>query len=109
MLNYESGAVIQGASEVGRRLSEDEVQRSLEFCVCAIHGPNVPEKNDEVEEGLDGPHPASSASLDTQVAENAQTTREVVYQEFRLNNVELEGVNGFSVRLEQGKLGLKRA
>ncbi|KAF7983855.1 hypothetical protein HWV62_18176 [Athelia sp. TMB] len=102
-------SIIQGASEVGRRLSEDEVQRSLEFCVCAIHGPNVPEKNDEVEEGPDGPHPAPSAPLDHQVAENAQSTREVVYQEFRLNNVELEGVNGYSVRLEQGKLGLKKA
>lgn len=34
--------------------------------------------------------------------------RRLVHAEYSTNNLELEALNGFAVRLERGKLGLKR-
>jgi flavin-dependent dehydrogenase len=87
--------VIQGATENGNSISEDDVQHSLEFCTNIIRGPPVPEKNGE--EGPAGLTPEASAPSVPQVAED-----------FSTNNVELEAVNGFSMKFAKGKLGLQK-
>jgi hypothetical protein len=47
MLTYMPATVIQGGAEMGARLSEDEVQRALDFCVH-LFSPTTPEQHDAV-------------------------------------------------------------
>jgi len=46
-------AVIQGGSDVGRRLSEDELQQALDFCGKLFH-PTIPEEHHATEKLLAG-------------------------------------------------------
>ncbi|GBE80947.1 FAD/NAD-P-binding domain-containing protein [Sparassis latifolia] len=67
--------VIQGAAEMGTRLSEHEVQRALDFCVH-LFDPTTPEQHEMVRRSLysfddslpedqSSPHEASNLGLDT--------------------------------------------
>lgn len=72
------------------------MQHLSEFCTNIIRGPPVPEKNGD--ERSDGFMPAASTLLVSQMAED-----------FSTNNVELETLNGLSIRFAQGTLGLQKA
>jgi len=130
--------VIQGASEMGARLSESELQKSLDFCV-KLFDPTVPEDHQRAS-SMDGlPHSlldVSTPIMDPNVLENTLdvnclcptcdedsgsdtekatetkmvlhkiNARRVIHSEYAINNMELENLDGYVVRLEKGKLGL---
>ncbi|KAJ3720114.1 hypothetical protein C8R42DRAFT_722771 [Lentinula raphanica] len=138
--------VIQGASDMGSRLSESELQRSLDFCIN-LFNPTSPDEHKAVEEELASldrhkglidvaaplvdpktfedvlkvrpAHCDSNRSFDTGadsgdlVAENKSrmvldkiNARRLVHPEYAINNLEAEELQGYAVRLEQGRLGL---
>ncbi|KAJ8508875.1 hypothetical protein ONZ45_g8898 [Pleurotus djamor] len=129
--------VIQGASEMGARLSEYELQRSLDFCV-QLFNPTTPEQHARLtEEGgelgkklTDVSHPvmepgvleelvksfkkaeeeeaSSDSDSDVELVANKVNARRVVQAEYSINNLEAEPLGGFAVRLDRGKLGLVR-
>ncbi|KAI0364421.1 FAD/NAD-P-binding domain-containing protein [Pilatotrama ljubarskyi] len=60
--------VIQGGADMGTRLSEDEVQRALDFCVH-LFDPTTPEQHEDVRRklerasGLAAPYPRESSAI----------------------------------------------
>jgi hypothetical protein len=188
-------SVIQGASDMGKRLSETELQKSLDFCVN-LFSPTCPEQHERVAnsgisttlldvnspvinpvvleetlmvelrteeakkvginrlrckaggdvnqrggstvgletivDGVEGDIRAEGklAKLppavqrcdrrmkrsdsdaqklaETKMVVNKINARRVVHSEYAINNLESEGLNGFVVRLETGKLGLTK-
>ncbi|KAF9476349.1 FAD binding domain-containing protein [Pholiota conissans] len=135
--------VIQGASDMGARLSETELQKSLDFCVN-LFNPTTPEQHEHLsrsnsiaKEFLDVAAPVvdpsmfeetlfvsrtaredSSEELDSSEDEKTEETkmilnkinaRRIVHPEYAINNLELEALDGYVVRLEQGKLGLTKS
>jgi len=180
--------VIQGASDMGTRLSENELQKSLDFCVN-LFSPTSPEQHErvansgvskslldvnapvmdsemleeafKVESGTEGLKQMNECQYvsgakknglgletiaddaegefrgeeksiklppavkrcdrrtkrsdsdaqklaETKMVVNKINARRVVHSEYAINNLESEGLNGFVVRLEKGKLGLTR-
>ncbi|KAG2366743.1 hypothetical protein BDR07DRAFT_1449238 [Suillus spraguei] len=131
--------VIQGASEMGNRLSGEELQNALEFCGKCFN-PTAPEHLSAAskavlpKEVLDVTAPLmdpqaiqsivsktfnhtspksdqelSGAEEELKLALDQINGRRVVHQEHDVNNMEAEELNGFVVRLQQGHLGLVRA
>lgn len=136
-------AVIQGASDVGARLSETELQKSLDFCVN-LFNPTTPEQHENLHrsnsvarELLDVASPIVHPSIfedtlciaraarddssdeaatssdceraeETKMILNKINARRVVHPEYAINNLELEPLGGYVVRLEKGKLGLTK-
>jgi hypothetical protein len=131
-------AVIQGASEMGSRLSEKELDSALEFCSKCFN-PASPEhlalasKQGLPKDILDvtapfiDPQVIESAILKTSKHMDSKANQEfpgsaedlklvldqingrrVVHREYTINNFEVEDVNGFVVRLRKGCLGLTR-
>lgn len=131
--------VIQGAADMGSRLSESELQRSLDFCVN-LFNPTSPEQhqtllvNEKIsKELLD----VTAPILDPAALKNALhhhsigrpghigdpaieeteaklvldkvNARRVVHSEYSINNLETEPLGGYFVRLELGNLGLSQA
>lgn len=140
------GPVIQGASDMGARLSETELQKSLDFCVN-LFNPTSPEQHerlsrnrDVAKELLDVAAPIVDPSIfedtfrvdrvratsddndssedesavsseseqvtETKMILNKINARRVVHPEYSINNLELEPLEGYVVKLEKGKLGL---
>ncbi|KAG1742569.1 hypothetical protein EDB19DRAFT_622764 [Suillus lakei] len=130
--------VIQGASEMGSRLSGKELQSALEFCGKCFN-PTSPEhlafaskealpKNlFDVTAPLMDPHAIENIisktfkqtnikgdqgfrgpEEDLKLALDQINGRRVVHREYSINNLEAEDVNGFVVRLRRGHLGLMR-
>ncbi|EGO00884.1 hypothetical protein SERLA73DRAFT_167102 [Serpula lacrymans var. lacrymans S7.3] len=131
--------VIQGASDMGTRLSEEELQRSLDFCV-KLFSPTSPEQRAlAIQRGLprefldvtapiidpiileailaintgDSNHNGveqqkENNASETSLAANQVNARRVVHCEYAINNMEEEVIDGFVVRLQIGKLGLRR-
>ncbi|KIM75794.1 hypothetical protein PILCRDRAFT_98861 [Piloderma croceum F 1598] len=114
--------VIQGASDMGTRLSENELQKSLDFCVN-LFSPTSPEQHERVANSgvsknlLDVNAPLMDSDTlegalrklaETKMVVNKINARRVVHSEYAINNLESEGLNGYVVRLEKGKLGLTR-
>ncbi|KAJ7342321.1 hypothetical protein DFH08DRAFT_874089 [Mycena albidolilacea] len=129
--------VIQGASDMGKLLSQTELQKSLDFCVN-LFNPTTPEQHDrvagkpEISQALldvaaplvDPTHKPSSppsstlrlSKRDRSASEVAETrmvlqkinVRRVVHAEYAINNLESEPIAGHVVRLEKGCLGLTR-
>ncbi|KAG9220643.1 hypothetical protein CCMSSC00406_0003742 [Pleurotus cornucopiae] len=128
--------VIQGASEMGARLSENELQRSLDFCL-QLFNPTSPEQHERVfKQGgalarqlMDLSQPVMDTSLllqqikplcrrresqdasedsdsDVELVVKKINARRVVHPEYAINNLETEPLEGFAVRLERGRLGL---
>ncbi|KAF9524017.1 FAD binding domain-containing protein [Crepidotus variabilis] len=130
--------VIQGASDMGARLSETELQKSLDFCV-KLFNPTSPEDHERLahcedfaQELLDVAAPIVDPStfentlhvchpqhchqdenssdceraVETRLVLNKINARRVVHAEYAINNLELEPLEGFAIRLERGKLGL---
>ncbi|KAG2153327.1 hypothetical protein DEU56DRAFT_774567 [Suillus clintonianus] len=130
--------VIQGASEMGSRLSEKELQSALQFCSkcfnptspehLAPHSKEaLPKDMFDVTAPLMDPHAIESIisktfkqmnpkgdqdfrrpEEDLKLALDQINGRRVVHREYAINNLEAEDVNGFVVRLRRGHLGLMR-
>ncbi|KAG1817947.1 uncharacterized protein BJ212DRAFT_1568202 [Suillus subaureus] len=131
--------VIQGASEMGTRLSGKELQSALEFCgkcfnptapehLAPASKEALPKDMFDVTAPLMDPHAIESIISKTFKHTNAKgdqdfcgpeedlklaldqiNGRRVVHQEYSINNLEAEDVNGFVVKLRKGHLGLMRA
>jgi hypothetical protein len=107
---------------MGSRLSEDELQRCLDFCVNIFHP-----TTSEVEQRARARLPKELLDITQPVMDPAAFTdtfkvhadycpdnrklldkinaRRVIHSEYSVNNL-CETLNGFGVRLEQGSLGL---
>ena len=119
---------------MGARLSETELQKSLDFCVN-LFNPTTPEQHERLsndtsiaQELLDVAGPVIDPSvfedtlcvgqdpdlnnsdtekaLETKMVLNKINARRVVHPEYAINNLELEPLDGYVVRLTRGKLGL---
>ncbi|KAG2366746.1 hypothetical protein BDR07DRAFT_1395703 [Suillus spraguei] len=131
--------VIQGASEMGSRLSAEELQNALEFCGKCFNptSPNslsaaskevLPKEVFDASAPLMDPQAIQSiisktfnhtspksdeelsgAEEELKLALDQINGRRVMHPEHNVNNMEIEEVNGFVVRLQQGNLGLVRA
>ncbi|KAJ3570902.1 hypothetical protein NP233_g4097 [Leucocoprinus birnbaumii] len=132
--------VIQGASEMGARLSESELQKSLDFCV-KLFDPTTPEDHERasfmnglsrelldvstpviapevLEKTLDVEYFGQSCdedsgsdtekAIETKMVLHKVNARRVIHSEYAINNMELENLDGYAVRLERGKLGLMK-
>ncbi|KAE9409345.1 putative halogenase [Gymnopus androsaceus JB14] len=122
--------VIQGASDMGSRLSESELQRSLDFCVN-LFNPTSPEEHQESSRRAHGCDEASGGSKDIggrilrvgccardagssdsdsdsmpKMVLDKINARRLVHSEYVINNLEAEELGGYVVRLEKGRLGL---
>jgi hypothetical protein len=109
---------------MGSRLSENELQRCLDFCVNIFH-PTTPEieqhgRADLPKELLDVTQPVMDPTTfsealnvhedydpDNRKFLDKINARRVIHSEYSVNNL-CEALNGFGVRLERGFLGLKR-
>ncbi|KAJ4483597.1 hypothetical protein J3R30DRAFT_1806921 [Lentinula aciculospora] len=130
--------VIQGNAEMGVRLYERELQESLDFCV-KLFSATAPESHTQLvadskiaQELLDITAPvAAPQDLEralsvasrpetegSEVYRNREATkmvlekinaRKVLNPEYSVNGFEAEAMNGYSIHLERGKLGLRRA
>ncbi|KAF9564816.1 FAD binding domain-containing protein [Agrocybe pediades] len=139
--------IIQGASDMGARLSETELQKSLDFCVN-LFNPTSPEQHerlsrrgdvakelldvaapvvnpaifedtlhvDQLQHGDNDPFSDDSGSssdhekaTETKLILNKINARRVVHPEYSINNLELEPLDGYVVKLERGKLGLTKS
>ncbi|KAH6914272.1 FAD binding domain-containing protein [Coprinopsis sp. MPI-PUGE-AT-0042] len=130
--------VIQGASEMGSRLSEMELQKSLDFCIN-LFNPTTPEQHQRVAQKqasqlLDvagpivdpvtlrnaakpskrrsrtsGSDSDTDSQEETEMVLNKINARRVIHSEYYVNNLELEALEGMVVILEQGRLGLRSA
>jgi hypothetical protein len=122
---------------MGARLSENELQKSLDFCVklfdpttpedhertslmnglshdlldvsTPIIDPSVLEKTLDVEYFM--PYDEDSGSdnekaVETKMVLHKINARRVIHSEYAINNMEIENLEGYVVRLERGKLGL---
>ena len=127
-------AVIQGAADMGIRLSETELQNSLDYCKN-IFNPTSPEDHESVaqsvgQELLDVAAPiVDPATLERVLAPkrvpvtgekdagetldasekmvlDKANARRIVHQEYFINNMESEPLNDYVMRLERGNLGL---
>jgi flavine halogenase len=131
--------VIQGALEMGSRLSAEELQNALEFCGKCFNptSPNslsaaskevLPKEVFDASAPLVDPQAIQSiitktfnhtspksdeelsgAEEELKLALDQINGRRVMHPEHNVNNMETEEVNGFVVRLQQGNLGLVRA
>ncbi|KIJ65857.1 hypothetical protein HYDPIDRAFT_109904 [Hydnomerulius pinastri MD-312] len=126
--------VIQGASDMGTRLSEGELQNALEFCskffnptsqerrgyytlkhglpkeLFDITAPLVDPKNMDAalrSAGINLSEDGGSAQEDeVKLVMEQVNARRVLHREYAVNNLEAEEINGYAVRLERGSLGL---
>jgi len=122
---------------MGSRLSESELQRSLDFCV-QLFNPTSPEHHErlsndpkigkqlldvtvplmnaaKLEEYLrhqqsfsDDTSENDSPAADARMVLNKVNARKVVHAEYSIHNLASEPLIGFAVRLETGMLGLSR-
>ncbi|KAH7915075.1 hypothetical protein BJ138DRAFT_225578 [Hygrophoropsis aurantiaca] len=125
--------VIQGASDMGSRLSEAELNCALDFC-AKFFNPTIPVVN-RLKQGipsefLDVTRPmVDPLTLEASLASGIQSImqglvacdpevrleiekvnmRRMLHGEYGLHNMEVEDILGFVVRLEKGRLGLTRA
>lgn len=128
--------VIQGASEMGTRLSGKELQSALEFCGKCFNPTSLDHLAPASKEALPkdvfdvtaplmdpqaiesiisktfknpkGDQDFSGPEEDLKLALDQINSRRVVHQEYSINNLEAEDVNGFVVKLRRGRLGLMR-
>lgn len=122
---------------MGARLSESELQKSLDFCV-KLFDPTTPEDHerasfrkglpydlldvstpiidpDVLEKTLGVEHFKHSGedsgsdaekTIETKMVLHKINARRVIHSEYAINNMELENLEGYVIRLERGKLGL---
>ncbi|KAG2352443.1 hypothetical protein BDR07DRAFT_1437629 [Suillus spraguei] len=114
--------VIQGASEMGSRLSAEELQNALEFCGKCFNPTSPNSLSAASKEAIQtiisktfnhtsptSDQELSGAEEELKLALDQINGRRVMHPEHNVNNMETEEVNGFVVRLQQGNLGLVRA
>lgn len=112
---------------MGARLSEDEVQKSMDFCVN-LFNPTSPAQHAEAartgaikQELLDVSAPIVEPSMVKKILEESGencednkmvvdkiNARRLMHTEWSGNNVEFEELDGYVVCLERGKLGLRK-
>lgn len=122
---------------MGARLSETELQISLDFCVN-LFNPTTPEQHESLSHNnavaqelldvaapvvdpstfentllvcrVENDEPANSSDdekvEETKMILNKINARRIVHPEYAINNLELESLDGYVVKLERGKLGL---
>ena len=128
--------VIQGASDMGTRLSEQELQNALDFCSkfflptspeyraralqCGLPDilfdvsmePVDPEEIDatlgRIGTSLCSPGGESTQLHDVRLVVEQTNARRVVQPEYLVNNLQVEELDGHVVRLQRGSLGLSR-
>jgi hypothetical protein len=117
--------VIQGASDMGKRLSEEEIQRSMDFCVglFPVSGDDDGRASAAALEMVDVRsalgHRVVSPQCERSVTEHDENddksrkatkahARRLVATEFEMSNFETEPLDGCVVRLVRGRLGLVR-
>ncbi|KAG6381897.1 hypothetical protein JVT61DRAFT_514 [Boletus reticuloceps] len=128
--------VIQGASDIGKRLSEQELQNALDFCSKFFHPTSPEQRAHALQCGLPdnlfdvSMEPADPKEIDVTLgmtgagvglwdAEPTQVhsvrmvmeqanARRVVHREYLVNNLQAEEIDGYVVRLQRGSLGLSR-
>ncbi|KIK78138.1 hypothetical protein PAXRUDRAFT_342290 [Paxillus rubicundulus Ve08.2h10] len=122
--------VIQGASDMGTRLSEAELQGALDFCskffsptspeqrVCALQyglptkvldvsAPLlVPKDIDAALSRVEGISSDGNLNHEARLVMEHVNARRVLHREYAVNNLEAEEIDGHVVRLERGSLGL---
>jgi len=131
--------VIQGNAEMGARLYERELQESLDFCVKLFSATSPESHSklvdnlsigqelldltspvvapDVLEKAL---HVASESQLEdgSEIKKDQDATRmvlekinarRVLHPEYTVNGFEAEALEGFTIRLERGSLGLNKA
>jgi len=130
--------ILQGASDMGKRLSETELQKSLDFC-ANVFTPVTPEQEqrnaerariskellDKTEtvtpslledamkvqnaaEMAASSDPAEAVTVDQTEGIPESDARHVMKDEYTMNSFETETLNGYAVRLEKGQLGLNK-
>lgn len=136
---------------MGQRLSETELQKSLDFCVN-LFNPTSPEGHERLSQSCDlgdeffdiaaplvnptileeilqiglqslgscsefdsdsdtdGDQSSSESDgvIETRMILEKINARRVIHAEYRLNNLEVEPISGFVMRLERGILGLAK-
>ncbi|KAJ7594636.1 hypothetical protein C8J56DRAFT_443917 [Mycena floridula] len=117
--------IIQGAADMGCQLSENEIQKSLDFCL-KLFNPTSPEQHVDIVQDaavakqlldVNGPL-VCPEELDVQLTDPKNNekrmvlekinARRVVHAEYQINNLEAEPLEGLSVRLVHGSLGLRK-
>ena len=116
--------VIQGVSDVDRNVTENELQRTMDFCKHVLISPTDPEMYSAVSDRLDpklmdpqGPvmtpddleqvlEPGDEEARYVLREVNARKPIHIMYS--GTGNFEEEQVEGYSVRCERGHLGLIR-
>ncbi|KAF9243103.1 hypothetical protein BU15DRAFT_86521 [Melanogaster broomeanus] len=127
--------VIQGASDIGTRLSDAELQDALDFCskffspispeqhawalqygiprnLCDVSAPLVDPK--DIDDALSCAEEHSSLGNPSALNHDARlvmehvNARRVLHREYAVNNLESEEIGGYVVRLERGSLGLMK-
>ncbi|KAH7926941.1 FAD/NAD(P)-binding domain-containing protein [Leucogyrophana mollusca] len=124
--------VIQGASDMGSRLSDAELGRALDFCAKFFNPTSAERYGDVPTELLDVTRPMVDPSalehallatcskrvpvpdkdeLEGRASELRMTVekvnaRRVMHREYALHNMEVEDITGYVVRLKRGSLGL---
>jgi len=129
---------------MGARLSETELQKSLDFCLN-LFNPTSPEQHERLSRRADiardlldvsssvvdpsllngtpcighdhCAHFNKDSSNSSECEEELETkmildkinARRVIHPEYAINNLELEPLTGYVVKLERGDLGLKQA
>lgn len=121
---------------MGARLSESELQKSLDFCV-RLFDPTTPEDHRrassmrglsadlldvtspiidpaflekslvaELSQGPEGDGPDTETTLETKMVLHKINARRIIHSEYAINNLELENLDGYVVHLVRGELGL---
>lgn len=119
---------------MGARLSETELQKSLDFCVN-LFNPTTPEQHERlshdssvarelldvaapvidplvfertlnVGQSQDPSHSDTEKVVETKMVLDKINARRIMHPEYAINNLELEPLDGYVVRLTRGKLGL---
>ncbi|KAJ7859637.1 FAD binding domain-containing protein [Mycena olivaceomarginata] len=126
IIPIDASSVIQGASDMGKLLSQTELQKSLDFCVNRFN-PTTPEQHDrvagkpEISQALldvaaplvDPTHkPSSPPSSTLRLSKRDRSASEVAETRMVLYKINArrvsEPIAGHVVRLEKGCLGLTR-
>ncbi|KAG5636049.1 hypothetical protein H0H81_009245 [Sphagnurus paluster] len=123
--------VIQGASDMGKQLTDAELQRSLDFCVNLFNPTDADEQDKPVQAPKIGKEllDIATPTIDPRFLENALlrgsgdaktnatsventmllkkiNARKVIHTEYNANNMESEPLDGLVMKLEKGRLGL---
>ncbi|KAG9217912.1 hypothetical protein CCMSSC00406_0005282 [Pleurotus cornucopiae] len=110
--------VIQGNTDVGRKLQGDDLRRTVEFCAKHAYEPSLPEERKELVEKFGDPLrvlSAESAEDSEQVATEKRILKGVAIRKLmrtedivHIDNFVADNLLGYKLRLIRGSLGLEK-